>query len=130
MRFTLATLLTLGSAALSATAAQTAADQRFSTASGQEIRLGSYAVFKRDCSGGTAAEIRPSGEQHGGIVVLTSGTLSTTRIPNCGKVDAPARILSYRPNPGFTGIDHVRFDVVDTATGQSQTHVIEVTVTP
>ncbi len=118
MRLTLATLLTFGSAALSWTAAQTAADQHFTTVSGQEVRLGSYAVFKRDCSGGTAAEVRPTGDQHGGILVLTSGTLSTTRIPNCGKVDAPARILSYRPNPGFTGVDQIRFNVVDTATGQ------------
>ncbi len=110
--------------------AETIQDAAVTTSTGREIRLGAYAAFKRDCSGGTAAGLRPAGDQRGGVVAVTSGTLSTTHVPGCGSVTSPARILSYRPNPGFTGADRVTFDVVDSGTGQTQTHSVAVTVTP
>lgn len=100
------------------------------TAAGQEIRLGAYAAFKSDCSGGTAAELRPSGDQRGGLVIVTAGTLTTSHVPGCSSVTAPARVLFYRPNPGFTGTDRVTFGVVDPATGREQPHSIAVTVKP
>ena len=115
----------------SAAAAQTVEDAPVRTSGGQPVRLGAYAAFKRDCSGGTAANLRPAGDQRGGVVVVTEGTLSTTRVPGCSTtVTSPARILSYRPNPGFVGVDRVTFDVVDAATGAAQPHSVAVTVAP
>lgn len=105
-------------------------DKPQQTASGQEVRLGAYAAFKRDCSGGTAAELRPAGDQHGGILLVTSGTLSTTHVPGCGTATSPARILTYRPNPGFVGTDRVSYGVIDPQTGTAQAHVVSVTVAP
>lgn len=110
--------------------AQPIEDAPVTTTVGKEVRLGAYAAFKRDCSGGTAADLRPAGDQRNGVIVITSGTLSTSHVPGCTSVTSPARILSYRPNPGFTGNDRVTFDVVDGATGQGQTHSVAVTVSP
>ena len=104
-------------------------DAGVTTAAGKDVRLGAYAVFRRDCTGGVAADVRPAGDQKGGVLIISPGTLATTRVPNCGKVESPARIIVYRPNPGFVGTEHVTYDVVDTATGQSQTHVVSVNVT-
>ena len=104
-------------------------DPGVTTTTGKDVRLGAYAVFRRDCSGGAAADVRPAGDQRSGVLVISPGTLATTRIPNCGKVESPARIIVYRPNPGFVGTEQVTYDVVDTATGQSQTHVVLINVT-
>ena len=110
--------------------AQPIEDASVTTTAGKEVRLGAFAAFKRDCSGGTAADLRPAGDQHGGVIAVTSGTLSTSHVPGCAIVTSPARVLTYRPNPGFTGSDRVTFDVVDVATGQGQAHSVAVTVTP
>lgn len=110
--------------------AEAAEDAPLQTTAGQEVRLGAYAAFKRDCSGGTAAELRPAGDQRGGVVVITPGTLSTSRVPGCGTVMSPAHIISYRPNPGFVGTDRVNFGVFDTATGDVEPHSVAVTVVP
>ena len=83
-----------------------------------------------DCSGGAAAQVRPAGDQRGGIVAISTGMLSTSRIPNCGTVQAPAQIVTYRPNADFTGTDKVTYDVIDPATGQAQTHSVLVKVAP
>lgn len=108
--------------------ARAADDAPLTTSAGKEVRIGAYAAFKRDCSGGTAAEVRPAGDQRGGVLAVTSGTLSTTHVPGCATVTSPARILSYRPNPGFTGVDRVSFEVV--GGGGSQSHTVSITVTP
>ena len=110
--------------------AQPIEDASVTTTAGKEVRLGAFAAFKRDCSGGTAADLRPAGDQHGGVIAVTSGTLSTSHVPGCATVTSPARVLTYRPNPGFTGSDRVTFDVVDVATGQGHAHSVAVTVTP
>lgn len=110
--------------------AQSVQDTSISTSAGKEVRLGAYATFKRDCSGGTAADLRPVGDQHGGVLVVSTGTLSTARVPGCATVTSPAHIIIYRPNPGFTGTDRVTFDVVDPATGGKETHSFTVTVAP
>ena len=110
--------------------AQAAEDAPLKTTPGREVRIGAYAAFKRDCSGGTAADLRPAGDQRGGILVVTSGTLSTSHVPGCGTVTSPAHILVYRPNPGFVGTDRVSFGVVDAATGAVQAHSVAVTVAP
>ena len=110
--------------------AQPVEDASVTTLAGKEVRLGAYAVFKRDCSGGAAADLRPAGNQHGGVIAITSGTLSTSHVPGCSTVTSPAHVLTYRPNPGFIGADRVTFDVIDAATGQVQGHSVVVTVTP
>ena len=110
--------------------ARAADDAPLTTSAGQEVRIGAYAAFKRDCSGGTAAEVRPAGDQRGGVLAVTSGTLTTTHVPGCATVTSPARILTYRPNPGFTGVDRVSFEVVNAAGGAAQAHAVSITVTP
>ncbi len=110
--------------------AQPVEDAPLKTTAGHEVRLGAYAAFKRDCSGGTAAEVRPAGDQRGGVLAVSSGTLSTARVPGCATVTSPARIVTYRPNPGFTGVDRVSFEVIDAAGGGSQAHTVAITVTP
>ena len=131
MRFiNLSASITLCLVGATAAVAQSASDTVVTTTPGTDVRLGAYAVFKRDCSGGAAAQVRPAGDQHGGIVAISNGTLSTSRIPNCGTVQAPAQIVTYRPNPDFTGTDKVTYDVIDPATGKAQTHSVTVKVAP
>lgn len=110
--------------------AQPLEDAPLQTRSGQEVRVGAYAAFKRDCSGGTAADLRPAGDQRHGVLVITSGTLSTSHVPGCPTVTSPAHILSYRPNPGFVGTERLSFDVIDPATGGVQAHSVAITVSP
>ena len=98
--------------------AETVEEKPVTTPAGREIRLGAYAAFKADCSG-SAATLKPSGDQRGGIIVVTQGTLTTTHVPGCSSATAPAQILFYRPNPGFTGADRVTFGVVNPATGET-----------
>lgn len=105
-----------------------APSQVLSTAPGADLRLGVFAVVRKDCSTGEAPEIRISRAPMHGIIVLQSVTLSTKRVQNCPVVTAPARQITYRPTPGFTGQDEVTFDVVDSATKQSDLHPVTIAV--
>ena len=104
--------LALSVAGTSIATADPVTDTPVVTAPGKDVQLGAYTAFKQDCSGGHAAQVRPAGDQHGGTLVLRHGSLATTRVPNCGKGEAPAQIIIYRPNPGFTGTDTVTYDVM------------------
>lgn len=127
------TALTIAFAALGASLARadTIEERPVTTPAGQEVRLGAYAAIRSDCSGGSAATLKPTGDQRGGLVVIVPGTLTTAHAPGCaGGVTSPAQVLFYRPNPGFTGADRVTFGVVDPATGSERAHSVAVTVTP
>ena len=100
------------------------------TAGGQQVRLGAYAVPKADCSGGVAAELHPRGDQRGGVVVVSPGTMTTTPARGCASVSTPAQVMFYRPNPGFSGTDRVSFGLVDPTTGRESDHSVAITVTP
>lgn len=100
------------------------------TMAGQQVRLGAYAVPKADCSGGVAAELHPRGDQRGGILIVSLGTLTTTHARGCASVTTPAQVMVYRPNPGFSGTDRVTFGVVDPTTGRESIHNVAVTVAP
>ena len=109
--------------------ADTVEEKPVATPAGHEVRLGAYAAFRPDCSG-SAATVKPSGDQRGGVLVVVDGTLTTSHVPGCATATAPAQVLLYRPNPGFTGADRVTFGVVDPATGVEHDHSVAVTVTP
>ena len=100
------------------------------TPAGKQVRLGAYAVTKADCSGGVAAELHPRGDQRGGVVVVSPGTLTTTHAHGCSSITTPAQVIFYRPNPGFTGSDRVTFGLVDPTTGRESAHSVAITVTP
>ena len=77
--------------------AQPIEDASVTTSAGKDVQLGGYAAFKRDCSGGAAVGLRPAGDQRGGVIAITLGTLSTSRVRGCSTVTSPARIFHIDP---------------------------------
>ncbi len=108
--------------------AQAATPSVIQTDPGKDAKLGVYAVFHVDCSSGVAPEIRISRPPSHGVVILQQVTLTTKRVQGCPQISAPARQFVYRPDTGFSGQDEITFDVIDTATGQSESHPVTISV--
>lgn len=109
-------------------ASQSSQSATLSVASGQQLRLGYYSIFKKDCSAGPVPEIRISSPPKHGSLTLQIGTLATKRLQNCPEAKAPVQVVFYRSSPGYSGPDSVAFDVVNILTRQTQSHSIAITV--
>ena len=95
---------------------------------GEDVRIGYYSVFKRDCSAGLAPEVRITQLPRHGTVTLRTGALATKRVPNCPESRAPATLVFYRAAAGYAGQDFVGYEVVGT-TGAPQPQTVTITVT-
>lgn len=98
------------------------------TAPGAPVRVGAYAVFRANCTIGPVPEIRLQQPPRNGTVELPDGTMTTSRLPRCPGLTAPARVLVYRPNPGFVGLDDLGFEVVNPGARQIEHHAVTVAV--
>ena len=99
-----------------------------STAPDAPVRVGAYAVFRANCTIGPVPEIRLQHPPRHGTVELPAGTLTTSRLPRCPGLSAPARIVVYRPDPGFVGLDDLGFEVVNPGARQIERHAVSVAV--
>ena len=123
--FVVAALLT-GAAAASA---EEPTPDKATVSSGEEVRLGAYALFEKDCSPGPMPTVRvPATPQHG-VIVVRKGKLRTRRVADCPIAEGPASIVFYRAAKGFIGSDAVTFEVVNPTTGKAQPHQVAITVT-
>ena len=97
-------------------------------ASGQEVRLGLYAVFK-NCSPGPLLTIRVTDPPKHGAIIVRKARLRTKNAANCPIAEGPADLLFYRASPNYIGQDSATFDVVHPTTGKTESHAVTITVT-
>lgn len=104
------------------------ADVLIPTMPGTPVRVGAFAVFHANCTIGQVPDIRLQRPPRNGAVEFPAGTLTTSRLPHCPGLSAPARVVVYRPDPGFVGLDDLAFEVVNGGARQIERHAVMVAV--
>ena len=102
---------------------------KVTVASGQEVRLGYYAIFTKNCSVGPLPTIRLSEPAKHGVVRVRKARLRTKNVANCPIAEGPVDLVFYRASANYTGPDSVTYDVINPITGQTQSHAVAITVT-
>jgi hypothetical protein len=60
-------------------------------------------------------------------LTVRNAVLTTNKIQGCPQLKAPARVVFYTANTGYTGPDHVKYEVTD-ENGQVATYDMTITV--
>ena len=97
--------------------------------SGQQLRLSAHFNINRNCSTGAAPEVRVTTPPRHGSLSIRSGTARSPQFGSCKNVDAPARLVIYQSNRGYTGEDRVTYEVVK-ANGGTEAQTVTITVSP
>jgi hypothetical protein len=109
--------------------AQDSTHRSATVASGQQIRLSAHFNLNRDCSSGAAPDVRVVTPPKNGELSIRSGNARAPQIRNCQNVDVPARLVFYRSNRGYSGNDHVAYEITKAdRTTETQNVTISVTV--
>jgi hypothetical protein len=95
---------------------------------GRPLRLGVYAVVKRDCSTGPLPEIKVTTAPKKGALAVRSAKLRTNRLIRCPQLETPVQVVLYQANPGSTGPDEVSYNV-NNQDGRIQSHTFKITIT-
>jgi hypothetical protein len=114
---------------VSSTAAQDSTHRTTTVASGQQVRISAHFNVNRDCSSGTAPDVRVITPPKNGTLSIRSGNARSARFRNCQNIDAPARLVFYESNRGFSGEDHVAYELKK-ADGLVEIQNITISVTP
>jgi len=95
--------------------------------SGQRLQLSAHFTLKRDCSASPAPEIRVITAPSNGTLSIRAGAVRSRRAGSCSNIEAPARIVFYQSNVGYTGPDQVTLEVKK-ADGSTEAQSIAITV--
>ena len=109
--------------------AQEPMSRSLEVAAGQQVRLGSFANLKPDCSPGPLPEVTVSGGPKAGVVEVRRSQGKMGPGTRCPKVDAQAQIVMFRAYPSSAGQDEVSFEV-KLPDGNVVRHQIRITITP
>lgn len=96
--------------------------------SGKEVRLSTHGVFKKDCTPGPVPEVKAITPPKNGSFVVKTATVKTSATSACANKEGPAQVVFYQSKDGFAGSDAVTYQV-KTASGQTQSHTVSLTVT-
>src|SRR5215218_6033430 len=110
----------------------TAQDSVYGTAtasSGVQVRINAHFNLNRDCSPGAAPEVRVITPPKNGTLSIRIGNARAPQFRECRNVDAPARIVFYQSNPGYSGEDKVAYELKK-ADGMTEIQNITISVTP
>ena len=102
---------------------------KMTVASGQEVRLGYYAIFKKDCSAGPLPIIRLSEQAKHGVIRVRKARLRTKNEADRPIAEGPVDLVLYRASANYAGPDSVTYDVINPITGRTQSYSVAITVT-
>lgn len=103
--------------------AQDAVHRSAAVASDQQIRLSYHFNVDRDCSPALPPEVRVLTPLQQGQLAIRSGNVKVPNIQSCRNIEAPARVVFYQSNAGFTGQDNVTYETTKAdATTEAHSH--------
>ena len=82
---------------------------------------------KSNCSPGALPTVRIIEAPKSGRLTVRNAVLTTNKIAGCPQLKVPARVVLYTANTGYTGPDHVKYEVTD-ENGQVATYDVTITV--
>jgi hypothetical protein len=91
------------------------------------VQLTYHATGNKNCSPEPAPTIQVTDPPKNGVLTVRDGQLTTERFSGCGKIQVPVRVVFYEAKDGYSGKDHVRYDVTDVA-GKVSTYDVTINV--
>ena len=83
-------------------------------------------AHKSNCSPGALPTIRVIEPPNSGMLTVRHAVLTTNKIAGCPELKIPAQVVFYTANTGYTGPDHVKYEVTDE---NSQVATYDMTIT-
>ena len=92
------------------------------------VRLSYHASANRaNCSAEPAPTVRVTEPPKEGALVVREGVLTTDKVAGCPQLKVPAEVVFYEARDGYTGPDHVAYQVTDEK-GQVASYDVTMTV--
>src|SRR5262245_4708001 len=111
----------------SAALAQSANYTSVETATGKVLQLTYHASAHKDCTPGRLPTVRVIEPPTCGMLTVKVAELKTSRIAGCPLLKTPARVVFYQSRDGYTGPDHVKYEVTS-ENGEVATYDTTITV--
>jgi hypothetical protein len=78
------------------------------------VRLSYHAsAHKSNCSPGALPTVRVIEAPRSGMLIVRQAMLTTNKIEGCPDLKTPAQVVFYTASTGYTGPDHVKYEVTD-----------------
>jgi hypothetical protein len=93
---------------------------------GKPVQLSYHASANKNCVAGPPPTIRVTQPPKVGVLMVRKATLTTNKIAGCPGLKAPAEVVLYQAREGYSGPDHVAYEVTDT---NGKVSVVDIAIT-
>jgi len=93
---------------------------------GKPVQLSYHASAHKNCTAGPPPTIRVTQPPRDGVLMVRKATLTTNKIASCPGLKTPAEVVVYQAREGYSGSDHVGYEVTDT---NGKVSVVDVAIT-
>jgi hypothetical protein len=111
----------------SAALAQATNYRTVETTSGKRVQLSYHASAHTNCTPAPPPTIKVTEPPKDGALIVQKGMLATNKFAGCGRIKVPVQVVFYQSGNGYTGSDHVIYEVTD-SNGQVTTYDVGITV--
>jgi len=95
--------------------------------SGKPVQLSYHASAHKNCTPAPLPTIRVIEPPKSGMLTVRKGVLTTDKVAGCPAVKTPAQVVFYLARVGYSGPDHVNYEVTD-ENGEVNTYDVTITV--
>ena len=92
---------------------------------GKPVQLTYHASAHKNCTPAPPPTVRVTQAPKAGALIVRPAVLTTTKV--CPGIKVPAQVVFYQPREGYTGADHVSYDVTN-SDGEVGTFDVTITV--
>jgi len=94
---------------------------------GKPVQLTYHASANKNCTPALPPTVRVTEAPKSGVLKIRKAILTTDKIAGCEKLKTPAQVVFYQARAGYSGSDHVSYEVTDSK-GAVTSYDITITV--
>ncbi len=94
---------------------------------GKLVQLTYHASAHKNCTPAPPPTVRVTQAPKAGTLLVRSAILTTGKVTGCPTIKVPAQVVFYQAREGYTGPDHVRYEVAN-ADGEIGSFDVAITV--
>jgi hypothetical protein len=94
---------------------------------GKPVQLSYHASAHKNCTPAPLPTVRVTQAPKAGMLTVRPAVLRTTKVADCPRIKVPAQVVFYQAREGYTGSDHVSYDVTN-SNGEVGTFDVAITV--
>ena len=91
------------------------------------VQLTYHALAHKNCTAAALPTVRVTQAPKAGITIVRQAELTTTKVAGCPRIRVPAQVVFYQGREGYTGPDHVSYNVTN-ADGEIGAFDVAITV--